>query len=148
MPSVTEQAHISAPPEAVHAFIQDLDRYPEWIPFTEEVTRVERPEDGSVVGTRYWEQGTGGESSWEIIAYEEGRREVHEGDIGIATVRIEMTMAPDDDGGTDYTHVIAYDPKLGPIGWLLDKLVLGRSMRKGTRELVEALKRIVERESA
>ncbi len=147
MPSVTEQAHISASPEAIHAFLQSFDRYPEWIPFTEEVTRIERPDDGSVVGTRYWEQGTGGESNWEIVAYEEGRREVHEGDIGIAHVRIEMTMTPEGDG-TDYVHTISYDPKLGPLGWLIDKLVLGRSMRNGTRELVGNLKRIIEAEAA
>ncbi len=148
MPRVVERAHIAASPEEVHAFIQDLDRYPEWIPFADEVTRVEHPEDGGVVGTRYWEQGTGGESSWEIIAYDEGEREVHEGDIGIATVRIEMEMAPDGDGGTDYTHRIAYDPKLGPVGWLVDKLVLGRKMRTGTHELVANLERIIEQESS
>ncbi len=146
MPRVTEEADIAASPKQVHAFIQDLDRYPEWIPFAEEVTWVERPEGGGVVGTRYEEQGTGGTSSWEIKRYEQGKREDHEGDIGIATVRITMTMEPQGQG-THYRHVIEYEPKFGPIGWLANKIVLGPSMRKGTRELVSELKRLVEAEA-
>lgn len=142
MPRVEEQTHLDPPPEAVHAFLQDLDRYPEWIAFTDEVTRLERPGDG-VVGTRYWEQGTGGESEWEIVAYDEGRREVHEGDIGIATVRIEMTMAPDGDG-TAYRHVIEYEMEISVLGWLIDKLVLNRKMCAGLRETVANLERLVD----
>lgn len=145
MPRVDVTERIARPPEEVHAFLSDFDRYPEWIPFTKEVTSVDRV-DG-VVGTTYTERGTGGRSRWEVVAYEEGRREVHEGDIGIATVRIEMTMAPEGDG-TRYRHVIDYRMKVPVIGAVLDKLVLGPQMRKGTRETVANLKRLLESRDA
>lgn len=145
MPRLEVRETIARPPEEVHAFLSDLDRYPEWITFTDEVTSVD-PADG-VVGTRYTERGTGGGSSWTVTAYEEGRREVHEGDIGIADVRIEMEMTPED-GGTAYRHVIEYEMTLPVVGWLIDRLVLHRSMRDGLRETVANLKRILEEEGA
>lgn len=141
MPRVEVQERIARDPRDVHAFIQDFSRYPEWIPFTKEVTSVEH-EDG-VVGTVYTERGTGGKSTWEVVGFQEGRHEVHEGDIGIARVRITMDMEPAD-GATEYRHAIEYTMKVPVLGWVLDKLVLGRSMRKGTVETVANLKRILE----
>lgn len=133
--------HIARSPRDVHAFIQDFDRYPEWIPFADEVTSVDR-KDG-VVGTVYTERGTGGKSTWEIVEYEEGRREIHRGDIGVARVNVEMRMQAAD-GGTDYRHAIEYEMKVPVIGWLIDKIALGRKMRKGLDETVANLKRILE----
>lgn len=143
MPRIEERIWIRRPPKEVHAFIQDFARYPEWIPFAKEVT-VDRRTEG-FVGTTYTERGTGGTSHWRVVGYEENRREVHEGDIGIATVRIEMTLVPAG-GATDYRHVIEYEPKMGLLGRAVDRFVLRRKMRDGTKELVRNLKRIVEEE--
>lgn len=138
------RAHIARKPKDVHAFIQDFDRYPEWIPFTKEVVSTDRTPN--VVGTKYTERGTGGKSVWEVVEYDAGHREVHRGDIGVARVRVDMQMAPAD-VGTDYQHVIEYEMKVPVIGWLIDKLVLGRKMRTGLDETVANLKRILEDES-
>ena len=77
------------------------------------------------------------------MEYEPATREVHEGDIGIAKVRIEMTMKPDG-AGTNYQHVIAYRMKIPVLGWVIDKVALGPQMRKGTKQTVANLKRILE----
>lgn len=138
---VVASAHIARPPANVHAFLSDFDRYPEWIPFTKKVTSVDRRP--GVVGTVYTERGTGGRSRWEVVAHEPAAREVHEGDVGIAKVRIEMTMKPDG-AGTAYQHVIDYRMTIPVLGWVIDKLVLGRQMRKGTETIVRNLKRILE----
>lgn len=138
---------IARRPATVHDFVQDFDRYPDWIPFTKQVLRVEG--DGGP-GTKYWERGTGGESSWEVLEVEPGKREVHEGDIGIARMRIEMAMEPDGSGkgaGTVFHHTIAYDMKVPVLGAILDKLVLSRSVRNGVVECGDNLKRILEAEA-
>lgn len=147
MPRVETTTRIHRSPKDVHAFVRDFDRYPEWIPFTKEVTRVEG--DGGP-GTRYWERGTGGKSRWEVIEVEEGRREVHTGDIGIATMRIEMTMDPVGKGrsaATDFHHAIEYTMKVPVLGALIDKIALGRNMRKGMDTMSQDLKRILEAET-
>lgn len=141
MARVEVRERIKRSPEEVHDFAADIRRYPEWIPFTKEVVRI----DGAPgqVGTRYEERGTGGRSHWTILEFERGRREVHEGDIGIARVRIEMALSPVAEG-TDYRHVIEYTMKVPILGAIIDKLVLGPNMRRGTAELVANLKRILE----
>lgn len=144
MPSVVVDKKIRAPPEDVHALLQDFDRYPEWIPFTKSVISVDR-KDG-VVGTVYREQGTGGKSTWTVTEYVPNKREVHEGDIGIATIRLVMTMEPDD-GGTRYRHEAVYKMKVPVLGWVIDKIAFGRMFRKGMHETVENLARVVEKES-
>lgn len=141
MGRVVVSEHITRPPEDVHEFLSDFDRYPEWITFTKEVTSVDRKP--GVVGTEYTERGTGGKSHWKVVEYEPAAREVHEGDIGIAKVRIEMTMRPSGNG-TDYRHVIEYRMKIPVLGWVIDKVALGPQMRKGTKQTVANLKETLE----
>lgn len=141
MGRVVVSEHIARPPKEVHDFLNDFDRYPEWIPFTKEVISVDRKP--GLVGTVYTERGTGGKSRWEVVEYEPATREVHDGDIGIAKVRVEMTMKPDG-AGTDYEHVIEYRMKIPVLGWVIDKVALGPQMRKGTAKTVANLKRILE----
>lgn len=134
-------------PTALWDLVNDFDRMTEWVTFADELTYLSDGEVGE--GTVYREYGGVGpissESEWEIIEFEPPSRQVHRGDLGIMQPELTMTFEPVD-GGTKFTQSMTYRalPRGRPLGWLLEKLVITRSLRSGLRETQSNLKRLAE----
>src|ERR671919_531202 len=104
--SVTVSRVIPAPSERVWEVLDDTSRYAEWVPQTVEVTR----NDGeAVVGGTY-----------------DGR---HEGE-GLPLVKnLSIEFRTEAAGeSTEVTSTLRYDPTLGPLGGLIDKLAHGQTV--------------------
>lgn len=150
MTVVETSREIEAPPEAVWAFISDLERVPEWVVFTDEMLETSSEEPG--VGTEYRELGGPGpiedESTWRITAFDPPHRQVHEGDLGAMEVRLTMEVEPTA-RGSRLTHRVDLSvlPRVRPVGWLLEHLVVKHVMRRGLEDSQAQAEAIVEAEA-
>lgn len=149
MPHVTASTDIDVPRDELWDFVNDFDRMTDWVTFAEELRYLSPGEVGE--GTVYREYGGVGpissESEWEITAFEPPSRQVHVGDLGIMRPELIMTFE-ERDGGTRFTQELAFRalPAVRPLGWLLEKLFIERSMRSGLQETQRNLKRLAETE--
>lgn len=150
MQRVEETIRIAAPPFAAWRLLEEPRRYPEWIHFVREVTRLS---EGPVAkGTTYTERAKPGPKEslyeWTVTEWDPPRRQVHEhaGDEMEITLTIELQEAA---GGTSWRHVIDYRalPKLRPVGWVLERTVMKAKMRRDLRRIVSNAKKLVEAEA-
>ncbi len=127
--------------------VNDFDRMTEWVTFADELTYLSEGEIGE--GTVYREVGGVGpissESEWEIVEFDPPNRQVHRGDLGIMQPELAMAFEPVD-SGTEFTQTMTYRafPRMRPVGWLLEKLLITRSLRAGLQETQANLKRLAE----
>jgi uncharacterized protein YndB with AHSA1/START domain len=129
--SVTVSRVIPAPRERVWEVLDDTSRYAEWVPQTLEVTR----NDGeAVVGATYDERNKvvgpiKGSSRWRIVERDPGRSSLHEGE-GLPLVKnLSIEFRTEAAGeSTEVTSTLRYDPTLGPLGALIDKIAHGQTV--------------------
>lgn len=148
---MTEQSlttRIETTPEQIFDFVCDIDRWPEWDAFADEILSAsERP---LVAGSTYRERSGRDESDWKVVEFERPHRQVHVGDVPfLGPVTVEMTLHPVEDG-TEFEHAISYRvmPRLRPLGWLIERLYVDRYALKGMRRTRDDAKRLIESEAA
>lgn len=143
---------IEAPRERVFAFYDDPANLARITPpgiSVEMLSRPKRPEAGDSVTL---EIGRGPFTvTWEavFVEYERPRRFVDEQGKGpFKRFRHEHRFEEAPDGGTRMTDAIEYEPPLGPLGWIANRLFIARELRKmlefrheRTRELLEGEER-------
>jgi uncharacterized protein YndB with AHSA1/START domain len=137
--SVTVSRVIPASQEEVWRVLDDTSRYAEWVPQTLEVTR----NDGeAVVGATYDERNQvvgpiKGSSHWRVVERDPGRysRHVGEGLPLVKNVSIEFTTEAAGES-TEVTSTLRYDPTLGPLGALIDKVAHGQTVSAQEKALV------------
>jgi hypothetical protein len=106
--------HIAAPPEAVFDVILDVDRYPEWNPFTPRTTaRTDEMAVGKEFDLDCWMTDT------RLL---EGEREVV---LALDRERYHFCM-----GGTDFENYESFHGPLGPLVYLLFRKRLKRGFEK------------------
>lgn len=148
---IERTTRIETDQDKLWSLINDFDRMTEWVAFADELTFLSDGEIGE--GTVYREVGGVGpissESEWEILEFDPPTRQLHRGDLGIMRTDLTMTLATVD-GGTEFTQTVTVRalPRLRPAGWLLEKLVIERSLRSGLRETQANLKRLAETEAS
>lgn len=151
MYAVTATTEIAAPPEAVWAVLDDPARYPEIADPTDRMLEV--PEGPLAEGAVYREYGGippfKGESTWEVTAYEPHRRQLHVGDDGSATMRLDVTLEPTD-GGTRYTQRLEMElrPLLRPVMAVLWPLLMRGRAQAAMDRTVENVRRVAEAAAA
>jgi carbon monoxide dehydrogenase subunit G len=146
---IAVEERIDAPAQQVWATITDTRRYAEWVVNTLEVTRAD--DVRADAGVRYEERNRiagplTGSSRWVVESVDGMRRTVHAGEgIWLAgAMRLAMTVEPDDEA-TRYRHEFTYEPRLGPLGPVVD-LALKPSITRDVRASVRALRALCERE--
>jgi carbon monoxide dehydrogenase subunit G len=149
--TVAGTALVAAPPEAVWELVSDPDRFAEWAALTEEVTRADKP---LKLGSTYEERNIvlgpiKGTSRWTVVQHEAPRRQTHRGE-GIAlaaSLDFFIELEPDEQA-TRLTIGLRYRPGLGPLGALIDRVHLHRSMQAAMERSAANLAAIAERELA
>lgn len=145
--SVTVSRVIPAPAHAIWRVLDDTSRYAEWVPQTLEVTR----NDGeAVMGATYDERNQvfgpiKGSSRWRVVERDEGRYSLHEGE-GLPLVKnVSIEFRTEAAGeSTEVTSTLRYDPTLGPLGAMIDKLAHGQTVA-AQKKALENLEGIVKR---
>ncbi len=149
MATATAAIHVDANPEEVFDFVSDPYRIPEYVPLVREILDVSEGPLG--VGTQITEKSKPGPflvtTHWEIVEYEPPHRHVWRGH----QVDMEMTLTKEitpEATGTRYHQSLDYRylPRFRPLGWLLEKLVVSRSLQKSFDEIVVGIKVTVEAE--
>lgn len=149
MPRAEASIHIQAPPEVVFDFVADAPRIPEYVHFVRDVFEVSEGPIG--VGTVIKENAKPGPferiTQWDIVEFDRPHRQVWNGFDADMKMTLTKYTTPED-GGTRYRQVMDYKmmPHFRPLGWLLEKLVVGRKMAKEFIGITQGIKRIVESE--
>ena len=142
---VSSSREISAPPDEVWAVLCDTEKYAEWIPDTDAVTRTD---GAAALGVTYeeitpilgpWKA----RSRWRITEFTEGRRMVHRSDdIPLsAGFDVVMEVLPTS-GGAQVTISLEAEERFGPLGWLFARVMTPQVRKANEQSLVNLANRL------
>lgn len=129
---------IEAPPEAVWSVLDDVGSIAEWNPCVKQSHRTS-PEATGLGATRHCDLGKAGSLDEEIVAYHPKEAitfRITRSNMPFARADIHFTLTPEEDG-TRVTVNPIYRMKFGPLGWLMDVLMVRRIYRRGMEQLLE-----------
>jgi len=145
MPSVRHSLEARCPPAALWSVLADPGSAAETNPLVASVAIVGEP-NGGLGAQRRCALRPRGSVTERVCAYEEGRVigfEVVQSDWPITGMawRTEVTPHP---GGARIDQVLDYRMKFGPLGWLLNALVLRRAIERNVGAALQGVIRIAE----
>jgi carbon monoxide dehydrogenase subunit G len=150
MAKVEITKHINTSPQKVWDFISDVEKAPEWVTVMQSL--VETTDNPVKEGTVYRERSKIGskesETVWRVTRFESPKIQIHECKESDFAATLTMGVEESDSGAklihkTDY----ALMPNFRPLGWLLEKLFVHKTMVKNMNESIDNCKRILEMES-
>ena len=136
--------HIDAPPEVVFDFVCDIDRWPEWDAFADEIVRTS--DSPLVAGSTYTEREGKDESHWRVVEFERPGRATPRRDGALPGRGLGRHRAVPRDGGTDFVQAIDYRvmPQVRALGRLVELAVVDRYARNGMRRTQQGAKALIE----
>ncbi len=136
MTTLRHEIHAACPPEAVWALLGNLEAVQRYNPGIS-AARIEGTKQSGVGAMRSCDLKPSGRIFERVTHWDEGRAiglEVAKSDWPIPCMswitRIEPSGA-----GTRISQVLNYRVKFGPLGWLLDRVVMRRKMRRSLDEI-------------
>jgi hypothetical protein len=133
------------PPERVWAMLSDLLAVQHYNPGVRSAALVGDKSHG-VGAVRSCALAPSGRVVERVTHWEDGHAlglEVVESDWPILTMSWVTRVVPDA-GGCRITQELEYEPKFGPVGWLLDRLVMERKLRSTLDGVLASLARHAE----
>jgi uncharacterized protein YndB with AHSA1/START domain len=140
MTTIDHEIQAACPPERIWALLADLkavERYNRGV----KRAAIEGAQARGVGAQRSCELVPRGRVVERVTHWEEGRTlglEVVESDWPIHFMRWVTRIEPND-GGTRITQSLEYSVKLGPLGWLFDRLVMKRKLTAALDEVFASL---------
>ena len=144
MSSFTKDIVIAAPVEAVWSVLGDIGTIADWNPGVRQSYLV--GDDAGLGSRRRCELGAKMYLDEEVVEWEALRRltmRITATNLPFKTADIRFTLDPVD-GGTRVAVSPVYSLKFGPLGALMDRLMVRRSYAKGMEDLLIGLKSAVE----
>lgn len=129
MPTIRHEVHAACPPERIWALLADLEAVERYNPGVRRAA-LDGAQASGVGARRACELVPKGRVVERVTHWEEGRAlglEVVESDWPIHFMRWVTSIEPSD-RGTRITQALDYAVKFGPLGWLLDRLVMRRKL--------------------
>jgi hypothetical protein len=129
MTTIRHEVHAACPPERIWALLADLKAVEQYNPGVRHAA-VEGEQTTGVGARRSCELVPKGRVVERVTHWEEGRAvglEVIKSDWPIHFMRWVTTVEPSE-RGTRITQSLDYAVKFGPLGWLLDRLVMKRKL--------------------
>ena len=148
MTTLHHEVHANCSPERVWALLSDLEAVARYNP-TVAAARRRGDLAGGVGAERECDLKPSGRVIERVTSWEEGSAvglEVVESDWPIVFMRWVTRVEPRD-GGTRVTQELHYQVKFGPLGWLLDALVMRRKLTTTLDDVFTNLARTAERAS-
>ena len=138
--TIRHEVHAACPPERVWALLADLEAVERYNPGVKSAS-VEGTQTSGVGARRSCDLAPKGRVIERVTHWEEGHAvglEVVESDWPIHFMRWVTRIEPSD-GGTRIAQVLEYAVKFGPLGWLLDRLVMKRKLTAALDEVFASL---------
>lgn len=129
MTALRHDVRAQCPPHRVWALLADLEAVQRYNPTVRTATIEGEPRSG-IGATRACELVPKGRVVERVTHWEDGRAlglEVAQSDWPIHFMRWVTRIEPEGDG-TRITQDLEYKVKFGPVGWLLDRLVMKRKL--------------------
>jgi hypothetical protein len=145
MTTIRHEVHAACSPERIWALLADLEAVGRYNPGVKHAA-IEGARKSGVGAHRSCELVPKGRVVEKVTHWEEGRAlglEVVESDWPIHFMRW-VTRLEASDGGTRITQSLEYAVKLGPLGWLLDRLVMKRKLTRSLDDVFASLVRRAE----
>jgi hypothetical protein len=146
MTTIQHEIHAACPPERVWAALADLEAVQHYNPGVRSAAVEGEPRTG-VGATRSCELLPKGRVVERVTHWEEQSAiglEVAQSDWPIHFMRWVTRIEPSQ-GGTRISQSLEYQVKFGPLGWLLDRLVMKRKLTVTLDEVFASLARYAER---
>jgi uncharacterized protein YndB with AHSA1/START domain len=141
----TAEVHIDAPVESVWDVLADIGAIHTWNPGVVESHVTSETSDGvgasrrcNLAGNTYFDEDVVEWSPNEAITFR-----IVGTNMPFARADIAFRLQPEG-GGTLVTVSPDYAMKFGPLGWLMDALMVRRNYRKGVAQLLDGLRAQVE----
>lgn len=147
--TVSATVVVAATPDGVWQLVSDPGRFPEWADRTLEVTRHDGPlRIGSVYEERNQVIGPlTGMSRWTVVQHEPPRSTTHRGEgIALSAAMDFFTDIQPAGEGSRLTVGLRYRPALGPLGAIIDRLYMRRSLQASFERTAANIKRLAEGE--
>ena len=145
MTTIHHDVFAACPPEKVWALLSDLEAVKDYNAGVERVA-VEGSQRSGVGAKRACDLVPKGRVVERVTHWEDGRAlglEVAESDWPIHFMRWVTRLEPSG-GGTRITQALEYEVKLGPLGWLFDRLVMKRKLTVSLDGVLASLARHAE----
>ena len=145
MTTIRHDLHAACPPDRVWKLLADLEAVKRYNHTVKSVAIVGEQRDG-VGARRSCELLPSGRVVERVTHWDNERAlglEIAESDWPVTFMRWVTRLAPDPKG-TRITQDLEYRMKLGPIGWLLDKLVMRNKLRSTLDRVLAELVRQAE----
>jgi carbon monoxide dehydrogenase subunit G len=145
--TVASTATVAAEPAAVWEIVSDPARFADWADRTEAVTRADSP---LRIGSTYEERNKvmgplTGTSRWTVVQHEPPRSTTHRGEGIALAAAMDFFLALEPDGaGTRLTVGLRYRPGLGPLGALIDRVYMRRSLQASFERTAANIKRLAQ----
>jgi len=146
MPSFTLSATIKASPKAVWATLADIGTMAEWNPGVV-ISRVTSEQAKGKGATRYCQMPGNAFVEERVVEWAPNSRitfRTIDSNLPFKTADVHFTLEPRD-SSTLVTLTPEYTLQWGPLGWVMDLLMVRRMYRKGMLGLLAGLKLKVER---
>ena len=145
MTTIHHEVLAACPPERVWALLADLEAVERYNPGVRSAT-IEGAQRSGVGARRSCELVPRGRVVERVTHWEDGRAvglELDEHDWPVAFMRWVTRVEPHE-GRTRITQALEYRVKFGPLGWLLDRLVMRRKLTASLDAVFAALARHAE----
>lgn len=129
MTTIHHEIHATCPPEQIWALLGDLEAVQRYNPGVRR-SAIEGAQRTGVGACRSCELVPKGRVVERVTHWEEGRAvglELAEHEWPVHFMRWVTRIEPDD-RGTRITQALEYQVKFGPIGWVLDRMVMKRKL--------------------
>ena len=146
MTSIHHEVHAACAPERVWALLADLEAVQRYNPGVRRAA-IEGPQRTGVGARRSCDLLPKGRVVERVTLWEDGRAvglEVAESDWPIRFMRWETRIEPQGSGAR-ITQSLEYRLKFGPLGWLLDRVVMKRKLTATLDAVFASLVRNAER---
>jgi hypothetical protein len=150
MSIIRHEIEAKCPPERVWLLLADLEAVQRYNP-TVRRAAIEGQQRSGVGARRVCELQPKGRVVERVTHWQEQREvglEVVESDWPIRFMRWVTRVEPHTSASTRITQDLEYQLKLGPVGWLLDKLMMKRKLRVTLDGVFAALVKLAETESS
>lgn len=149
MSSFAVETTIDAPIEKVWGALADIGTISRWNPGVVESHTTSDIEEG-LGATRYCDLGGKNYLDEEVVTWKPNEQitmRITGTNMPFKTADIRFYLREEDDGKTAVTCSPDYILKYGPVGSLMDKLMVHNTYRKGMESLLRGLKQYVEEEN-
>jgi hypothetical protein len=145
MTTIHHEIQAACPPEPIWALLADLEAVERYNPGVKRAA-IEGAQRSGVGARRSCELVPKGRVVERVTHWEEGRAlglEITESDWPIHFMHWVTRLEPSD-RGTRITQSLEYAVKFGPLGWLLDRLVMKRKLTSALDEVFASLAKYAE----